>query len=630
MLRVLLAVLLVAGLAWVAPSARADDSDAIAVTITGNTAPVLDLRNPQQVIELSGVIINTSATRVRYVNINFWCATDALTSRAQLAGALTSDPTTPLGHRPPPNTEESGHVVTITGDQYFEPGARASFKVRATVGELGFATDEAAYLVGVQVRGIPDDGTRMTIGRARILVVATAEPIEVASVVALTGKPTRSVSGDFTDDSLAGELTGRLEKLLVSAERPGATALLDPSLVAEVAALAEEHTVDGAAQPPNPTAARWTRRVQALADQGRALRLPFANPDVAAAHAAGRLNDVMGWAERAVVGNPIEELPLAVDVGPHGNQGLVDALTGRGVRWIFADNAVDGAAVVPVAAFHEPGMGPGARETTAQQTSRRLAEEVLSPHPRTYLVRTTEDAQAAVALADREHVVDIPTWTGAPEFGTAAVPAPLREQLFTRVDDLVARSAFLKDLTGTDDATTLVQVAAKANSQGFTTQEAALDYLALQPRADVDPSLVTVSAAKQFVMGSRTNNFPVTVTNGLAAPVTVRLVFESESPQRISVPATDFVTIAPGEVMTLTITPEASSNSVVSVRAQLETQGGTRFGPVVPIEITATDLGRVGWIIIIVSGAVVLGGTFLRIRAVQAERAKENRGNPGQ
>jgi hypothetical protein len=43
------------------------------------------------------------------------------------------------------------------------------------------------------------------------------------------------------------------------------------------------------------------------------------------------------------------------------------------------------------------------------------------------------------------------------------------------------------------------------------------------------------------------------------------------------------------------------------------------------VEITATGLGRVGWIIIVISGAVVGGGTFLRIRAVQRERARESR-----
>ena len=123
--------------------------------------------------------------------------------------------------------------------------------------------------------------------------------------------------------------------------------------------------------------------------------------------------------------------------------------------------------------------------------------------------------------------------------------------------------------------------------------------------------------------GGAPANAPVTITNSLAFPVTVRLVFDSASPQRIQVPPTDYVTVEPGEHLTLNIEPEASSNSVVNVQASLETVGGDRFGIPATIEITATDLGRVGWIIILVSGAVVLGGTAWRISAVRRERALE-------
>ena len=85
------------------------------------------------------------------------------------------------------------------------------------------------------------------------------------------------------------------------------------------------------------------------------------------------------------------------------------------------------------------------------------------------------------------------------------------------------------------------------------------------------------------------------------------------------------MTLEPGEQRTVNVTLHSAANGVVMVRAQLATQEGTRFGPEAPVEITATGLGRVGWIIIIVSGAVVVGGTFLRIRAVQRERARESR-----
>ncbi|NHB84853.1 hypothetical protein G7085_10245 [Tessaracoccus sp. HDW20] len=74
--------------------------------------------------------------------------------------------------------------------------------------------------------------------------------------------------------------------------------------------------------------------------------------------------------------------------------------------------------------------------------------------------------------------------------------------------------------------------------------------------------------------------------------------------------------------MTLDVTPEATANGVALVRAQAITAGGVAVGKPITIEITATNFGRVGWIIILVSGAVVLGGTAWRIRAVRREQAK--------
>lgn len=140
--------------------------------------------------------------------------------------------------------------------------------------------------------------------------------------------------------------------------------------------------------------------------------------------------------------------------------------------------------------------------------------------------------------------------------------------------------------------------------------------------AKVDLSKVTLRAAASYVMGSRTNTFPATLTNGLDIPITVGVEFTSENPQRIRVPSLDPVLVGPGESATLNVTPEATANGVVLVHAQITTLSGATIGRPVSIEITATDFGRVGWIIIVVSGAVVLGGTALRIRAVRQERAK--------
>nr|WP_255622574.1 DUF6049 family protein [Tessaracoccus sp. OS52] len=333
----------------------------------------------------------------------------------------------------------------------------------------------------------------------------------------------------------------------------------------------------------------------------------------------------MGWQATAVAAEPTRSLPLAVDLGANATLENTRSLGRFGVGTVFVSNVEDGTrsgAVVAATPLEQTGLGPGGRDTTAQHLGRRLAEEFLAATPPVYVLRSAADVRA---LGSLEHNTVVPVPQSGEPLQLAQpwqTPEPWA-QLAAGLEEVHSRSEFLEDLTGVAASQQVTDLlSAKASSAGFADEAAAIAYVDAHPVAAVDTNQVTISAAGQFVMGSRTNDFPVTIVNGLSFPVTVRLVFESAAPQRIKVPPTDFVTVEPGQNLTLNVAPEASSNGVVAVDAALQTRGGETFGIPVTIEITATDLGRVGWIIIIVSGAVVLGGTVLRIRAVQRENAK--------
>lgn len=608
--------------------AHAGPPGLVDVTITANSSPVLDLSDPEQVVELRGTIINTSTSRIQFTVVNFWKSTGAIDTELALEDALDSASNVPEGERQEPFAEESGHVQIITQDDWFEPGARANFTVSATVGELEFPTDDAAYLVGVHVRGITEGirGNR-TVGRGRILVTATTSPLPFSEVVELTAGPQRTMSGDFVDDTLAGALATDLDDLLTLAEDSGATILLDPMLLMDARALAEEHTVGGEAAPADDEAAAWAKRVDALIGKQRVLRLPWGAVDLPRAQATGHLEDVVGWADDALTDSELREIPLAANLESSASPDLVKELGALGFTTVLARNTSGGSIgpirVVRISDPHQPGMGPGGKNSPAQQLGRRVADELLAETPPTYLVDTADEERDVAALPTHHEVVPIAEDDDAITF-TATEPIPRWEALTDRIEDLLSDAAFRLELTGIDDLPQLERVAVVAMSSTFETEAAALAWLDSGQVTEVDPSKVTIGAASQFVMASRTNNFPVSITNGLDRPVELRLVFVSESPQRIDVPATDFVTVGPGENLTLTLAPEASSNSVVTVEGHMETTDGTRFGDPVSIEITATGFGRVGWIIVIISGAVVLGGTFWRIRAVQAERLEED------
>ncbi len=597
------------------------------VAITANSVPVIDLSDPEQLIELSGTIINTSNTRARYTTVEFWKSTSPITNQEELDEALESPTTMPIGERQEPWNEESGHTDVITRDDWFDVGDRAKFTVHATVGELGFATADAAYLVGVHVRGFPEDDEKQVIGRGRILVAATSAPTESSPVVALTAGPQRSPDGDFIDDSLAESLTGELRDLLEVAADTDATILLDPMLLMDARALVEDHSVAGTEAPPVEAARAWVSRLEGLIAMGRVKRLPWGDVDLPRAARMGHLDDAVEWSDDALTDRTLRSLPLVADLDSFASPDLVKELGRLGFTTVMARNTTGGSIgpvqVVETSDIERQGMGPGGRNTAAQHVSRRFVEELLSPTPPVYLARTAVDARAATSLPMQRRFVEITPDDTAATFSQAD-DAPRWNELWQRVDNLMTSASFRRDLTGNDDLPELERLAASALSSHFTTQTQALNWLATSSAGEVDPSKVTISAASQFVMGSRTNNFPVTITNGLDMPVRLRLTFDSDSPQRIRVPDTDFVTIEPGENLTLIAAPQASANSVVTVMVHMETIGGTRFGTPVAIDITATELGRVAWIIIIISGAVVLGGTVWRIRAVQAERSKED------
>lgn len=628
-LRALVAVTLVIPAMAVVPSvAHAEGPGLVDVTITDTTAPVLDLSDPEQVVELSGSVINTSTSRIQFTAVNFWKSTDAIVSQEELDDALDSAAGVPEGERQRPFDEESGHVQIITTDDWFEPGELATFTVRATVGELDFAPDGAAHLVGVHVRGIVE-GVRgnQTVGRGRILVAASSSPLPYTELVELSAGPQRTVAGDFVDNSLSELLATDLGDLLTLAEAVDSTIVLDPMLLMDARALGEEHTVGGEPQAPDEAAAAWAARVDALLADGRVLRLPWGGIDLPRAKEMGRLADAVHWADDAVTDPVLRELPLAANLDSSATPELVKQLGTLGFSFVLARNTSGGSIgpvqLVRVSDPEQRGMGPGGSNTAAQQLGRRVSEELLADTPLSYLVRTPAEARTVAALPAHHEVVPISPDDAAATF-TTPTDTPRWDVLSERIDALLAAAEFRLDLTGIDDQPQLERAAAAALSSSFTTESAALDWLSADQITEVDPSRISISAASQFVMGSRTNNFPVTITNGLSVPVTLRLVFDSESPQRIRVPATDFVTIGAGENQTLTLAPEATSNSVVTVEGHMETTDGTPFGSPVSIDITATGLGRIGWIIIIVSGVVVLGGTVWRIRAVQAERSKED------
>ena len=169
----------------------------------------------------------------------------------------------------------------------------------------------------------------------------------------------------------------------------------------------------------------------------------------------------------------------------------------------------------------------------------------------------------------------------------------------------------------------------KARRAFLGPQQAALDEILLD-KIQIRSSPRVQTVAREGV------EFPITIRNTLeadgsgpdAGAVKVRLVFNSENRQRLSIKTINAPEIRAQDSFTGNAEVTAKANGVVPVTAQLVTESGRPIGRPFEIEVQVTQNGTTGWAIAIAAGIVLVGTTSLRIRQVAKERAKAASGEP--
>lgn len=132
---------------------------------------------------------------------------------------------------------------------------------------------------------------------------------------------------------------------------------------------------------------------------------------------------------------------------------------------------------------------------------------------------------------------------------------------------------------------------------------------------------LAITAIPRFSLAGASGDYPVTVTNNLVDPVTIRLVGISENPQRIDFGDPVAATINPASSEALLLRATASGGGVVNAEVHIETLDGRRLGPSESIVVETTNFGLIGWILVITSGVVLVVTTALRIRQVRRQKA---------
>lgn len=615
-----------------AAAAPAVTVEITAVTVTGS--------GPQDEVELRGRVTNPAGSRVYGLTMAMWRSRDPIDELAGLRQVTSA--ARPRGFiLPGPN----GYAPITPRTEAFEPGTAADFVVHATLAELGFDTAGRAYAVGVRALGTSDGGSAVgNVGQTHtVITVPGAQPVPVTRLVILTAPPSKLTPGVFGSEALAADLGGRLETLLTAAEQPGRSWLIDPALFDEVADMADGYVVrrsdELVAGTGQAVAADWLRRLLEL-DPAAGARTLFGLPDLTGAALADD-PDVLARALTATSRvTRLNHLPLVVlPTGGVYTPLLDDYLAGVGAAGLVATNLLTAGAwqVAPTGLpLLASAVSPLPGEATLAATQVVLAETVISgadgqlrvldePADLAADAATTTPWMTSRLLADV--LAGVPT-TGVAEFGPE-VPVTLAAKRFSEVADLeqhfAAYSQLAPESTLPDEAAALLTRAVSsawiADSSGQDAMLAAIDGL-VGEKALADA--VSLDASPRFVMSSRSNQFPLTLTNNLDEPIRVRLAVDTDNPQRLTVPQTPVVSIPARQSASVTIQPQASANGVVVARAWVTTESGRRVTGDTRITIEVTDLGFIGWVIVVASGAVVLGATAWRVWQVRRKAATES------
>ena len=658
------------------PATATEPVASVAITLTSLT-PELPSRDGE--ITVTGRVTNITKDRLYRLRALFWRNQAPIIGRAGLDQALESESNDPLGARYTGSFQD----LYTAGAPFLEPNASVNFSLRVKVSDLELSPTDGVYLMGVHVL---QRGNNVAIGRARTFVpVVTAKPsnsLTMSSLVLLNSRPSLVRKGVLSNDHLAAEVgqNGRLTALLKAAESPTTSFAVDPALIRELQTMAGGYQVldsEGTTSPGTgqADASRWLESFERLQSSHDGYRVLYGSPDIAALVHDGQENVLSDAANANKLVESTRSLPLlALPGGGAADAAIAEAAAALHPQAILlADTSADGPTPllagpdqVPIvrfaAASSKGGPGPDPDNTPIHLRQRMLAESWIEAtsardglsHGKVRLITTA--AQAAGAdrrleapwLEQRtlsELLKSTPAaWSEKYHYSSAAQEAELTKSQLASIRQFDwsndTYSDLLVDSTSAraEGSAAVAQAASvkwrkhdKSRRAFLGPQQAALDEILLD-KIQIRSSARVQTVAREGV------EFPITIKNTLeadgsdpeAGAVKVRLVFNSENRQRLTIKTIKVPEIRAQDSFTGNAEVTAKANGVVPVTAQLVTESGRPIGRPFEIEVQVTQNGTTGWAIAIAAGLVLVGSTSLRIRQVAKERAKAADGKPAE
>jgi hypothetical protein len=500
--------------------------------------------------------------------------------------------------------------------------------------------------------------------------------IGTSTLVRLSSPPSMTRQRVFANEDLEESISpgGRLEALLSAAELPDSSYVVDPNLIAELRAMQAGYQVidkDGgrAAGQGRAAAKAWLDRFTELQTDHDGYQSLYANPDLTSLVHAGRLDLVRAGQRSAETVPETSELPLLVTPADGAaDRPTLDAAQQLGADAVLlADTSVDGAGPLlratggPTILSYDTevaagGPGPEPSDTSVQLRQTSLADSYLDS-----ISGDPERALGRLRLISDADQADGASASTAPWLEPRGVdallaedPEPLRSRLtypeaaagqelgkkqLNRISRVEENLRTYHDLLVEPGSTgTLIdQLLVRASSASWRGRRGAQNnYLDAQQfllTTDdgkpvsiddlADGTAIRVEGNEQVTLTGSSGQIPVTVVNELNVPVRVQLIAESPNRSRLqleNIPADALRPIGAGAKVPAQVAARAGSNGTLPVTLQLATSDGDRIGEPLTIRVNATQAGRIGWIIAVTAGIVLLGGVVLRIRQVAGER----------
>lgn len=194
---------------------------------------------------------------------------------------------------------------------------------------------------------------------------------------------------------------------------------------------------------------------------------------------------------------------------------------------------------------------------------------------------------------------------------------PLREPM-VRAAAAADALAVLYERDRVGDAVRQSTAAAMSDTIDATADPAEL-LLSAQVRSREAEGRIRITTSGHFTVSGGTAEIPVTVVNDATETVSVSVRLASDSPARLSSPATDAITIEAGTRVTVPVTVTVNGLGTVGARVALSTADGRAFGQTVPVTITSTAYQTFARNIVWAAFAllVVLAANNLRTRRVR-------------